>query len=77
MIVSPNMNYTLSAIIEHEGNWYVATCPELDIASQGQTVEEAKNNLLEATTLFLETADPKEIPNLTEPPFLTTFKVAI
>ncbi len=55
------MSYTLSAIIEHEGDWYVATCPEVDIASQGHTVEEAKHNLLEAVQLFLETADPKEI----------------
>ena len=70
-------SYTLSAIIEHEGNWYVATCPELDIASQGKTVEEARQNLHEAVQLFLETADPDEIPALAEPPFLTTFKVAV
>jgi predicted RNase H-like HicB family nuclease len=71
------MTYTLSAIIDHEGKWYVATCPELDIASQGKTIEEAQKNLAEAVQLFLESADPKEIPNLTEPPYLTTFKVAV
>ena len=71
------MTYTLSAIIEHEGNWYVASCPELDIASQGKTVEEAQKNLLEAVQLFLESAGPQEIPTLTEPPYLTTFKVAV
>jgi predicted RNase H-like HicB family nuclease len=71
------MTYTLSAIIEHEGSWYVASCPELDIASQGKTVEEAQSNLLEAVQLFLETAGPHEIPTLTEPPYLTTFKVAV
>ncbi len=70
-------NYTLSAVIEHEGNWYVANCPELDISSQGQTVEEATKNLHEAVELFLQNADPKEIPDLSEAPFLTTFKVAV
>lgn len=50
-----------TAIIERERDWYVATSPELDIASQGTTVEEARNNLIEAIELFLETADPSEI----------------
>lgn len=50
-----------TAIIEREGEWYVATCPELDIASQGMTVEEARDNLVEAIELFLEVADPSEI----------------
>lgn len=36
-------------------------CPELDIASQGASIEEAKANLLEALTLFFETADPSEV----------------
>lgn len=71
------MTYTLSVIIEHEGEWYVATCPEWDIASQGHTVEEAKQNLHEAVQLFLETADPKEISVPTEPPFITTLEVAV
>ena len=71
------MTYTLSAIIEHEGKWYVATCPELGVASQGKTVEEAKKNLHEAVQLYLENADPKEITIPTEPPFITSFKVAV
>jgi predicted RNase H-like HicB family nuclease len=50
-----------TAIIEREGDGYVSLCPELDIASQGDTVEEAKNNLAEAIELFLEVADPSEI----------------
>ena len=71
------MNYRLSAIIERQGDWYVATCPELDVASQGKTVEEAKKNLHEAVQLFLESADPKEITLPPEPPFMTTFEVAV
>jgi predicted RNase H-like HicB family nuclease len=51
----------LTAVIEREGNGYVALCPQLDIASQGDTVEEARANLTEALTLFFETADRSEI----------------
>lgn len=49
------------AIIEKEGDGYVALCPELDVASQGDTVESATANLKEAVELFLECADPAEI----------------
>ena len=55
------MTYQLTAIIEKEGNGYVALCPELDIASQGDTIEVARENLQEALELFFETASPKEI----------------
>ena len=51
----------LTAIIEREDDAYVALCPELDIASQGNTVESARQNLIEALELFFETADGAEI----------------
>jgi predicted RNase H-like HicB family nuclease len=51
----------LTAIIEREGDGYVGLCPELDIASQGDTIETARANLQEAVELFFETADPSEI----------------
>ena len=51
----------LTAIIEREGDGYVALCAELDIASQGDSVEEARSNLIEALTLFFEEADPSEV----------------
>ena len=51
----------LTAVIEREGDGYVATCPELDIVSQGDTVEEARQNLLEAVEGFFEVASPSEI----------------
>lgn len=53
--------YNLTAIIGREDNVYVALCPELDIASQGNSVEDARKNLTEAVELFLETADPSEV----------------
>lgn len=53
--------HEFTALVEGEGDGYVALCPEFDVASQGDTVEEAKRNLAEAVSLFLETADPSEI----------------
>ena len=52
--------HNLTALIEREGSDYVALCPELDIASQGGTVEESRRNLREALTLFFEEASPTE-----------------
>ena len=51
----------LTAIIERENDGFVALCPKLDIASQGASIEEARTNLIEALTLFFETASPSEV----------------
>ena len=51
----------LTAIIEREGDGYVALCPEVDFASQDDSLEEARANVIEALTLFFETADASEI----------------
>lgn len=51
----------LTALIEREGDGYVSLCPELDIASQGDTIEEARDNLVEALELFFEAAPSEEI----------------
>jgi predicted RNase H-like HicB family nuclease len=51
----------LTAIIHKEDDIYVSLCPELDIASQGGNIEEAKSNLKEAVELFFECASPEEI----------------
>jgi len=55
------MKRQLTAIIEREGDMYVALCPELDIASQGESVEQARDNLKEALELFFEEALPEEV----------------
>ena len=55
------MNRRLTAIVEREGDGYVALCPEVDVASQGDTVTEARDNLAEALTLFFETASAGEL----------------
>jgi predicted RNase H-like HicB family nuclease len=51
----------LTAVIERDQNWFVATCPEVDVVSQGRTIEEARANLLEAVELFFEAASPSEM----------------
>ncbi len=55
------MHRTLTATIWREDDGYVSLCPEFDIASQGETVEEARTNLREAVELFFEAAEPSEI----------------
>jgi predicted RNase H-like HicB family nuclease len=55
------MTRQLTAIIEREGNGYVSLCPELDIASQGETIEQARENLREALELFFECTSLEEV----------------
>lgn len=73
-----NSTQQFTAIIEREGNGYVSFCPELDIASQGDTIEEARNNLIEALELFFETADDSEVQHrLHTEVFVTRVEVKI
>ncbi len=68
----------LTAIIEKDGDHYVALCPELDIASQASSIEDARKNLIEAIELFLETADPAEVATrLSEVVFVTSVEVMV
>jgi len=68
----------LTAIIEREGDGYVSLCPELDIASQGSTIEEARLNLQEAIELFFESALPAEIQSrFHEEVYVTRVEVAV
>jgi predicted RNase H-like HicB family nuclease len=72
------MQKQLTAFIEREGDGYVSLCPELDVASQGDTIEEARENLREALELFFETASPEEIQTrLHEEVYVTRLEVAI
>jgi predicted RNase H-like HicB family nuclease len=56
----------LTAVVEREGNGFVSLCPELDIASQGDTAEEARAHLEEALKLFFEVADESEVRRRTQ-----------
>ena len=55
------MSRHLTAIIQRDGDGFAALCPELDIASEGPTVELARENLREAIELFFECASPDEV----------------
>ncbi len=55
------MNRRMTAILRREGAGYVALCPQVDVASQGDTVAEARDSLAEALTLFFETASAAEV----------------
>ena len=66
-----------TAVVEKEGDGFVALCPELDVASQGDTVESAVANLREAVELFLECASKDEIKaRLHTEVFITRFEAA-
>lgn len=72
------MKQRLTAIIEREENVYVALCPELDIASQGDSIESARDNLQEAIELFFETASPAEVKErLHGETFITQVEVTV
>ena len=72
------MTRKLTAIIEREGDGYVALCPEVDVVSQGDSVSEARDNLEEALALFFETASTEEIEGrLRDEVYVTQVEVAV
>ena len=72
------MNKRLTAVIQRENDGFVALCPELDIASQGDRIQTARDNLREALELFFECASPDEISDrLGEDVFVTHVEVSI
>ena len=72
------MTRQLTAIIERDGDGYMALCPELDIASQGDSIDEARKNLQESLELFFEAASPEEIKSrLHGEVYVTQVEVAV
>ncbi len=72
------MTRRLTAIVEREGDGYVALCPEVDVASQGASVVEARNNLAEAVALFVEVAPAEEVARrLRGEVYVTQIEVAV
>ncbi len=67
---------TFSVVVNPEDDGYVSLCPEMDIASQGDTIEEALANLKEALEGFFETASAEEVQRrLKKPAFFTRIEV--
>jgi predicted RNase H-like HicB family nuclease len=72
------MTRTLTAVLIREDQGFVALCPELDVASQGESVEEAKANLREAVELFFECASAEEVRDrLASESYVSTLEVSI
>lgn len=72
------MTRTLTATIWREDDGYVSLCSELDIASQGDTIENARENLREAVELFFETAHSNEISSrLNSEVYITPLEVEV
>lgn len=70
--------HQFTAVIEREDDMYVALCPELDIASQGESVEKARENLKEAIELFFETASQQGVrERLHDDVFVTRIEIAV
>jgi predicted RNase H-like HicB family nuclease len=65
------MKRPFAATVWREGDWYVSQCPEVDVASQGQTEEEALANLKEALELHFEP------PQATRPPKVRMIEVEV
>jgi predicted RNase H-like HicB family nuclease len=63
----------LTAAITHEPPWYVARCLDVEVASQGGTVDEALSNLREALELYFEDAP---LPDSVEPPIIASVEIA-
>ncbi|SCF15472.1 type II toxin-antitoxin system HicB family antitoxin [Micromonospora mirobrigensis] len=66
------MTRTLTAAVHQEDDWYVARCLELDVASQGETLDEALSNLREAVEVYL---DEVQNPTIETTPLVTSFQV--
>ena len=72
------MNKNLAAIIQAEPPGFVALCPQIDVASQGDTIEESLANLREAVELFYECASPAEVASReNETVFITQLEVSL
>lgn len=72
------MTKKFTVVIQREEEMYVVLCPELDIASQGESVQEARNNVREAIELFLEDADPKEIEQrMHDEQYVSSIEIAV
>jgi predicted RNase H-like HicB family nuclease len=71
------MKKKFTAVINKEENWYVAYCVEIDVVSQGKTIEEAQMNLKEAVELYLESFEKDDYPGSDSEIILYPFEVAV
>lgn len=70
----PEMPHTLTAALHREEDWFIAQCLEVDVASQGHTIDEALAGLAEAVELYLEEVDDPA-GHVTATPLVTSFQL--
>ena len=75
--MNDKINFKSAIIIKKEEEWFVATCIENNIASQGKTIDEAIENLKEAITLFYEDESEEKIMSPTEQTYITSLEMAL
>ena len=71
------MNFIGTIIIKREEEWFVATCIENNIASQGKTIDEATENLKEAIALFYEDESEEKLTLPREQVYITSLEMAL
>lgn len=69
------MPLKFTIIYHKEDRWYVAYCPDLNVTSQGETLEEAQKNIREAVELYLEDVPAQDLKRFTTAPFVTTLDI--
>lgn len=69
------MTYKFTTIIKQEGKWFVARCVELEVVSQGRTIEQAQKNLKEAVELYFEDRPKPKKELFSHPALITTFEL--
>ena len=62
--------------ITKEDDFFIARCPELNVTSQGKTLEEAEENIKEAIELYIESFGTEDLPQQVSKPYLTFVEVA-
>lgn len=70
-----NMSYKFTITYHKENKWYVAHCPELGVTSQGESLEQAQDNIREAIELYLEDAPKEELEQFIDAPFVKTLEI--
>ena len=71
------MTKHFNAVITKDGKFYVAHCVELDVVSQGKTIDEAEKNLKEAVELYVESFNKADLPDTEGEMVLYPFEVAV
>ncbi len=64
-----------AVVITEEDGFFIARCPELNVTSQGETLEEAETNIKEAIELYIESFGTEDLPKQVSKPYLTLVEV--